>query len=54
MRARIGIAVGLCLGRIAYAADVLAAISALGAIGGVPALLNVLAKYARSALRWQG
>jgi len=52
MRARIGIALGLYWGGIVYALDIIAAISALGAIGGLPALLKVLTKYARFAMRW--
>jgi predicted acylesterase/phospholipase RssA len=52
MRARIGIALGTYWGGITYAIDVIALISALGAIGGLPALLNALTKYARVAVRW--
>jgi hypothetical protein len=52
MRARIGIALGTYWGGIAYAIDVIAMISALGAIGGLPALLNALTRYARVATRW--
>ncbi len=51
MRARIGIALGQYWGGIVYAIDVIALISALGAIGGLPALLNTLTKYARVAMR---
>ena len=40
MRARIGMALGAYWGGIAYAIDVIALISTLGAIGGLPALLN--------------
>jgi hypothetical protein len=47
MRARIGIALGAYWGGIAYAIDVIALVSALGAIGGLPALLNALTKYSR-------
>jgi hypothetical protein len=52
MRARIGITLGQYWGGIAYAIDVMAAISALGAIGGLPALLNMLATYTRFAVTW--
>jgi hypothetical protein len=52
MRARIGIALGLYSGGIAQAIDVIAAISALGAIGGLPALLNALTKYSRFPMGW--
>jgi hypothetical protein len=52
MRARIGMALGLYWGGIVYAIDVIALISALGAIGGLPALLNALTRYARVAMRW--
>jgi hypothetical protein len=51
MKARIGIALGLYWGGIVYAIDFVAAISALGAIGGLPALLNALTKYARFTMR---
>jgi hypothetical protein len=51
MRARIGIALGLYWGGIVYAIDVIALISALGAIGGLPALLNALTRYAGLAMR---
>jgi hypothetical protein len=51
MRARIGMALGLYWGGIVYAIDVIALISALGAIGGLPALLNALTKYGRVAMR---
>jgi len=46
MKARIGIALGPYWGGIAHALDAIAAISALGAIGGMPVLLNAVAKYA--------
>jgi hypothetical protein len=52
MRARIGMALGAYWGGLAYAVDVIALISAVGAIGGLPALLNALTKYARLALGW--
>jgi hypothetical protein len=52
MRARIDMALGQYLGGIAYAIDVIALISALGAIGGLPAFLNALTRYARVAMRW--
>ena len=52
MRARIGIALGQYSGGIVYAIDVIAAISTLGAIGGLPALLNALTTYTRVAIRW--
>jgi hypothetical protein len=51
MRARIGIALGQYWGGIVYAVDVIAAISALGAIGGLPPLLNAIARYSRSAVK---
>ena len=52
MRARFGIALGQYSGGIVYAIDVIAAICALGAIGGLPALLNALTTYTRVAMRW--
>jgi hypothetical protein len=52
MRARIDMALGQYLGGIAYAIDVIALISTLGAIGGLPALLNALTRYAGVAMRW--
>ena len=51
MRARIGMALGMYWGGIVYAIDVIALISALGAIGGLPALLNALTRYAGLAVR---
>ena len=51
MRARIGMALGLYWGGIAQAMDVIALISAVGAIGGLPVLLNGLTRYARLAMR---
>jgi hypothetical protein len=48
MRARIGIAMSLLYwDGIVQLIDVIAMISALGAIGGLPALLNALTKYTR-------
>ena len=52
MRARIGMALGAYWGGIAYAIEAIALISALGAIGGLPALLNALTRHARVAMRW--
>jgi len=52
MRARIGMALGTYWGGIAYAVDVIALIGTLGAIGGLPALLNALTRYARVAMKW--
>jgi len=52
MRARIGIALGQHWGGIVYLIDVIAAISALGAIGGLPAILDAFSKYTRVAARW--
>jgi hypothetical protein len=52
MRARIGMALGPYWGGIVNAIDVIALISTLGAIGGLPPLLNALARYARFAMRW--
>jgi hypothetical protein len=52
MRARIVLAMGTYWGGIAYALEVIAAISALGAIGGLPALLNPLTQSTRGALHW--
>lgn len=49
MKARIGMALGAYWGGIAQAMDVLALISTLGAIGGLPVLLNLLTRYARLA-----
>jgi hypothetical protein len=47
MRARIGIAMSLYWVGIVQLIDVIAMISAFGAIGGLPALLNALTKYTR-------
>jgi hypothetical protein len=52
MRARIGIASGLYWSGIAQAMVVITAISTLGAIGGLPALLNALIKHTRISIRW--
>ena len=52
MRARISIAMSFYWGNIAQAISVFAAIGTLGAIGGLPALLNALAQYARFPLHW--
>jgi hypothetical protein len=51
MKARIGMALGAYWGGIAYAIDVIALISTLGAIGGLPPLLNALTKYTGFAKR---
>ena len=50
MRTRIEIGLGAYWGGIAYAMDVMAAITALGVIGGLPAVLNALTRYTRAAL----
>lgn len=52
MRARIGIVMGLYWGGIVQAIDVIAMISALGAIGSLPALLNAVTKYTRLGMDW--
>jgi hypothetical protein len=49
MRAKIGIALGLYWGGVAQAVAVMAAVNTLGALGGVPAVLEVLTKYGRIA-----
>jgi hypothetical protein len=51
MKAKIGIGLSVYWGSVAQVIDVLAAISALGAIGGLPTLINALAKYASVPLR---
>ena len=51
MKARIGIALGVYWSGIGQAIDVLAAISVLGAIGGLPTLIDVLSKYTRLAMK---
>jgi len=57
MRARIGIVMSTYWVGMVYAIDVIAMITALGAIGGLPALLSTLINYARFAVRrlqaWQ-
>jgi hypothetical protein len=52
MRARIGIAMGLYWDGIVQLIDVIAMISALGAVGGLPAILNALRKYTSLAFGW--
>ena len=51
MRARIGMALGPYWGSIVGTLDVIAAISALGAIGGLSALLHAAAPYARHTMK---
>jgi hypothetical protein len=51
MKARIGTAMGPYWGSVVQAMDVIATIGALGAIGGLPALLSAVTHYARRALR---
>jgi hypothetical protein len=43
---------GTYWGGIVYAFDVIAVVSALGAVGGLPALLNALTRYAGFAVTW--
>jgi hypothetical protein len=50
MKARIGIAASLHWDGIVQFIDVIAMMSALGVIGGLPALLNALTKYTRVAI----
>lgn len=50
MRARISMGLGAYWSGVAYALDVIAAITALGAIGGLPAVLNALTQYTRFAM----
>ena len=52
MRARIGMAFGAYWGGIVYVIDVITVMSTLGAIGGLPALLNALTKGTRFPTRW--
>jgi len=52
MRARIGNALSAYWDGIEYAIDVISLVSALGAIGSLPALVNALTRYARAAARW--
>jgi hypothetical protein len=52
MRARIGMALGPYWGSIMSTLDIIAAISALGAIGGLSALLHSATPYARHAMKW--
>ncbi len=51
MRARIGMALGAYWGGIAQVLDVIALVGTVGAIGGLPALLNALARYTRVAVK---
>ncbi|HMH88350.1 MAG TPA: hypothetical protein VK523_06890 [Steroidobacteraceae bacterium] len=51
MRACIGTAMGPYWGNVVQAMDVIATISALGAVGGLPALVTAVTHYARRALR---
>jgi hypothetical protein len=51
MRARIGMALGMYWGGIAQAINVIALISTLGAIGGLPVLVNALTRYTQIGFR---
>jgi hypothetical protein len=51
MRARIDIALGLYWGGVAQAVAVIAAVNMLGALGGVPAVLEALTRYGRIATK---
>ena len=51
MRARIGMVLGSHWGGISQALDVVTQISTVGAIGGLPMLIDALAKSARFARR---
>ena len=50
MRSRIGMALGPYWNSIAHAADIVAAMSALGAVGGLSALLTTATPYIRDAM----
>lgn len=52
MRVRIGMVLGPYWGSIVNTLDVIAAISALGTIGGMSALLHAATPYARHTMRW--
>jgi predicted acylesterase/phospholipase RssA len=52
MKERVNTALGFYWGGIAQAVDVIALVSALGAIGGLPALLSALSQCARLARSW--
>jgi hypothetical protein len=52
MRARIGTALGPYWSGIAQAVDVLATIAALGAIGSLPTVVNMLTRNTRLATKW--
>jgi len=52
MRARIGMVLGPYWGSIVTTLDVIAAISALGTIGGLSAALNAITPYARYGMKW--
>jgi hypothetical protein len=50
MSARISTAMGTHWGSVVRAIDFIYALTAFGALGGLPLILNVLTKYARSAM----
>jgi hypothetical protein len=56
MRSRIGMALGPYWGSIVHAADIIMAISALGAVGGLSALLTTatpfIRDHCRDAMKW--
>jgi hypothetical protein len=50
MRSRIGMTLGPYWGSIVHAVDIVAAISTLGAVGGLSALLAAATPYIRDAM----
>jgi hypothetical protein len=50
MTARINTVIGTYWGGVARVLDILYALAAFGALGGLPPLLHVVAKYARYAM----
>jgi hypothetical protein len=51
MRSKLGAALQVHSGEFVQLLDVIASMTALGAVGGLPVLANVLTKYARSGIR---
>ena len=52
MRSRIGMALGPYWGGIVHAIDLIVAISVLGTLGGLSALLSMATPYVRHSVRW--
>jgi hypothetical protein len=52
MRSRIGMALGPYWGGIVHAIDIIVAMSVLGTLGGLSALLSMATPYVSNSVRW--